>query len=92
MWMGAIRLDVATKDADYAGTDNLVTTNIVRDGTGLLKLRLDYPTENDLERGRNAPTTTPTCRGSTIRLRLSRTVSVRSRCHILLMGSSSPTG
>jgi hypothetical protein len=51
MWMGAIRLDVATKDAPYAGTDNLVTAKIVRDGSGLLKLKLDYPTENDLERG-----------------------------------------
>jgi len=51
MWMGAIRLDVLTKDAPYAGTDNLVTAGIVRDGSSLLDLKLDYPTENDLERG-----------------------------------------
>lgn len=51
MWVGAIMLDVATKDAEWAGTDNLVTAKIVRDGNGLLRLRLDYPTEDDLERG-----------------------------------------
>jgi hypothetical protein len=51
MWVGAILLDVLTKDAPAAGTDNLVTVQIVRDGAGLLKLRLDYPTENDLEQG-----------------------------------------
>ena len=51
MWMGSIRLDVLTEDAPYAGTDNLVTATIVRDGKSLLNLKLDYPTENDLERG-----------------------------------------
>jgi hypothetical protein len=51
MWMGAIRLDVLTENAPYAGTDNLVTAAIVRNGNSLLKLKLDYPTEDDLERG-----------------------------------------
>jgi hypothetical protein len=51
MWMGAIRLDILTEDAPNAGTDNLVTATIVRDGNSLLNLLLDYPTEDDLERG-----------------------------------------
>jgi len=51
MWIGSIRLDVATKDANFAGTDSLVRALIVRDGSELLGLRLDYPAENDLERG-----------------------------------------
>lgn len=51
MWIGAIRLVVKTKDAPYAGTDNLVQATVIRDGTSLINLNLDYPTENDLERG-----------------------------------------
>ncbi|MBL8526917.1 MAG: hypothetical protein JNL68_04480 [Burkholderiales bacterium] len=51
MWIGAIRLIVATKDAPSAGTDNLVQATVLRDGAVLRVLNLDYPTENDLERG-----------------------------------------
>ncbi len=51
MWIGAIRLVVATKDAPFAGTDSLVQASVFRDGTILRVLNLDYPTENDLERG-----------------------------------------
>ncbi|MEP6540396.1 MAG: hypothetical protein ABJF23_34035 [Bryobacteraceae bacterium] len=51
MWIGAIRLTVQTKDAQFAGTDSLVQATIVRDGAELRVLNLDYPTENDLERG-----------------------------------------
>lgn len=51
MWIGAIRLVVETADAPYAGTDHLVTTAVVRDGHELRRLKLDYPSENDLERG-----------------------------------------
>lgn len=51
MWIGAIRLNVHTKDAPYAGTDSLVQALVIRDGVNLRTLNLDYPTENDLERG-----------------------------------------
>lgn len=51
MWISAIRLVVRTKDAPGAGTDHLVSASIVRDGTVLRVLNLDYPNENDLERG-----------------------------------------
>ncbi|NJK65751.1 MAG: hypothetical protein HC789_01700 [Microcoleus sp. CSU_2_2] len=52
MWIGSIRLTVATKDAPYyAGTDSLVQATILRDGTELGVLNLDYPTEDDLEPG-----------------------------------------
>ena len=51
MWIGAIRLIVETKDALDAGTDSLVQTSVLRDGSELRLLNLDYPTEDDLERG-----------------------------------------
>ena len=51
MWIGSIRLIVETKDAPYAGTDSLVRATILRNGNELRVLRLDYPTEDDLERG-----------------------------------------
>jgi hypothetical protein len=51
MWIGSIRLVVQTKDAPFAGTDSLVQANILRDNNLLRILNLDYPTENDLERG-----------------------------------------
>jgi|SRR5688572_1930132 len=51
MWIGSIRLIVKTKNAPNAGTDNLVQASIIRDGNHILLLNLDYPTENDLERG-----------------------------------------
>lgn len=50
MWIGPIRLIVKTKEAPQAGTDSLVQATILRDGTGLGVLNLDYPTEEDLER------------------------------------------
>jgi hypothetical protein len=51
MWIGAIRLTAATKDAPFAGTDSLVQASVLRDGAELRVLNLDYPTEDDLERG-----------------------------------------
>lgn len=51
MWIGSIRLAVATKDAPYAGTDSLVQAEVRRDGNLLNTLNLDYPNEDDLERG-----------------------------------------
>lgn len=51
MWIGAIRLTVGTKAARNAGTDSLVQATILRDGGELRVLNLDYPTEDDLERG-----------------------------------------
>ncbi|HXT21108.1 MAG TPA: hypothetical protein VN923_10180 [Thermoanaerobaculia bacterium] len=51
MWVGSIRLVAATKNATNAGTDSLVQATILRDGAALRVLNLDYPTENDLERG-----------------------------------------
>jgi hypothetical protein len=51
MWIGAIRLVVETKDSLDAGTDSLVQAIVRRDGTELRTLNLDYPTEDDLERG-----------------------------------------
>lgn len=51
MWIGAIRLIVQTKNAHNAGTDHKVTSQVLRDGEPLVELVLDYPTEDDLERG-----------------------------------------
>lgn len=51
MWIGSIRLVVQTKDSLNAGTDSLVQAGVLRDGNELRVLNLDYPTENDLERG-----------------------------------------
>lgn len=51
MWIGAIRLVVQTEDVPNAGTDNLVQATVIRDGNELRVLNLDYPTEDDLERG-----------------------------------------
>lgn len=51
MWIGAIRLNVETKDASDAGTDNLVQATVLRDGNALRVLNLEYTSENDLERG-----------------------------------------
>jgi hypothetical protein len=51
MWIGAIRLIVETEDAPAAGTDSLVQATVIRDGTTLRVLNLDYPSEDDLERG-----------------------------------------
>lgn len=51
MWIGSIRLIAATADTPHAGTDSLVQTTVLRDGVSLRLLNLDYPTEDDLERG-----------------------------------------
>ncbi len=51
MWIGSIRLVVETANSENAGTDSLVQASVLRDGTELRLLNLDYPTENDLERG-----------------------------------------
>jgi hypothetical protein len=51
MWIGSVRLVVSTKDQAFAGTDSLVQASFQRDGNQLGLLNLDYPTENDLERG-----------------------------------------
>ena len=51
MWIGAIRLVVQTADAPWAGTDSLLQAVVYRDGKELRILNLDYPTEDDHERG-----------------------------------------
>jgi hypothetical protein len=51
MWIGALRLVVATKNARDAGTDSLVQATVLRNDAELRVLNLDYPTEDDLERG-----------------------------------------
>lgn len=51
MWIGSIRLTVKTKDAPYAGTDSLLRAGILRNGSQIALLNLDYPTEDDHERG-----------------------------------------
>jgi len=51
MWIGSIRLTVQTKNQQFAGTDSLVQASILRNGTELRLLNLDYPAENDLEPG-----------------------------------------
>jgi len=51
MWIGAIRLVVRTADISLAGTDSLVQATILRDDEAIRVLNLDYPAEDDLERG-----------------------------------------
>jgi len=51
MWISAIRLVARTSWATDAGTDSLVQASIMRDGRQLVLLNLDYPAEDDLERG-----------------------------------------
>jgi|JI7StandDraft_1071085.scaffolds.fasta_scaffold263882_2 hypothetical protein len=51
MWIGGVRLIVATSKARYAGTDHLIRASLLRDGEEMRLLNLDYPTENDHERG-----------------------------------------
>lgn len=51
LWIGAIRLVVATENQRNAGTDSVVQAVVMRDETPLVTLNLDYSTENDLERG-----------------------------------------
>ncbi|MGC2237217.1 MAG: hypothetical protein WA584_13715 [Pyrinomonadaceae bacterium] len=51
MWIGSIRLTIETKDVTDAGTDSLVQATVLRDSANLRVLNLDYPSENDLERG-----------------------------------------
>lgn len=51
MWIGQIRLGVRTGNHRNAGTDHRVKVGVIRDGKSLVNLLLDYPTEDDLERG-----------------------------------------
>ncbi len=51
MWVGGIRLVVQTKNQRHAGTDSLVQASVRRNGSELALLNLDYPDEDDLERG-----------------------------------------
>lgn len=51
MWIGSIRLVIETAKSQNAGTDSLVQASVLRDGKELRLLNLDYPTEDDLERG-----------------------------------------
>jgi hypothetical protein len=51
MWVGAIKLKVATKDADFAGTDDLIQAVVVRDGSDIAVLNLDLSGVDDNERG-----------------------------------------
>ncbi|MBO9703147.1 MAG: hypothetical protein J7604_23235 [Sporocytophaga sp.] len=51
MWIGSIRLVVETANSQDAGTDSLVQVSVLRNGIELRVLNLDYPTEDDLERG-----------------------------------------
>lgn len=51
MWIGKIGFTVRTKDAVHAGTDHLVTVEIMRDQRVLWAGKFDYVTEDDLERG-----------------------------------------
>jgi hypothetical protein len=51
MWIGAIKLIIATKNAPGAGTDSLVQAVVLRDGNELRVLNLDYPSEDDMEPG-----------------------------------------
>lgn len=62
MWIGGIRLNVRTTDQQDAGTDDLLQAIILRDGREIVALNLDYPAEDDHERGasRNYDYTGPT--------------------------------
>jgi len=51
MWIGSIRLVVQTRNVQDAGTDSLVEFTVLRNGIPLHGYKLDYPAENDLERG-----------------------------------------
>ncbi|NHZ33633.1 hypothetical protein [Massilia rubra] len=51
MWIGSIGLVAATKDVANAGTDNLVQASILRNGTVIRVLNLDYAELDDHERG-----------------------------------------
>jgi hypothetical protein len=51
MWIGSLRLRVRTKARPEAGTDNLVTVGLLRDGNEVAKLRLDHRYQDDLEPG-----------------------------------------
>jgi hypothetical protein len=51
MWIGSIALIAATKNVANAGTDSLVQARILRNGTALRVLNLDYEELDDHERG-----------------------------------------
>ncbi|RSZ60704.1 hypothetical protein HF313_18610 [Massilia atriviolacea] len=51
MWIGSIGLVAATKNVADAGTDSLVQATILRNGTPIRVLNLDYEELDDHERG-----------------------------------------
>ncbi len=51
MWISKIGFEVWTEDAVYAGTDHLVTIEVMRDNRVLWAGKFDYSTEDDLEAG-----------------------------------------
>ncbi|MDQ1923547.1 hypothetical protein [Massilia pseudoviolaceinigra] len=51
MWIGSIGLVAATKNVPNAETDNLVQASIIRNGTEIRVLNLDYAEVDDHERG-----------------------------------------
>lgn len=53
MWIGAIGFQVKTKNAKFAGTDSLVTVEILRDNKHLFTGKLDFAFIDDLEPGDN---------------------------------------
>lgn len=51
VWVSAIGFRVGTEDAAFAGTDSLITVEIIRDGDHLFTGRLDFGHLDDHERG-----------------------------------------
>jgi hypothetical protein len=51
MWIAAIGFQVSTANTTYAGTDSLLTVEILRDDSNLITGRLDYTDQDDHERG-----------------------------------------
>lgn len=51
MWVSSLRLRVKTKARAGAGTDNVVTVEVLRDGQRVANLKLDHRGQDDLEPG-----------------------------------------
>jgi hypothetical protein len=51
MWIGAIGFQVSTADKRFAGTDSLLTVELLRNGAYIFTGRLDYADQDDHERG-----------------------------------------
>lgn len=51
MWIGAVCLRVTTKAQPHAGTDYIVTADLLRDGEAVQRFNLDYGTIDDMEPG-----------------------------------------